>query len=228
MIQVSNLSMRVGEFSLKNISFEIPSGEYAFIMGKTGCGKTTILETICGLKPVTGGSIFLMGRDVTRLKPAARGIGFVPQDAALFSTMTVREQLGFALAIRKRSQSFIDKRVEELANWLGIAHLLDRHPYGLSGGETQRVALGRALSVKPNVLCLDEPLSALDDETRDEMCELLIKIKEETQVTTLHISHNRHETERLADRILYLEDGVISETIINSNIELRSVGSLHI
>ena len=191
MIRVQNLTVTAGTFRLENISFEVPTGQYAILMGQTGCGKTTILESLCGLKSVVGGSIQLMGRDVTALKPAERGIGFVPQEGALFPTMSVGRQLGFALTVRRWKPAAIQKRVAELAEMLGISLLLDRRPAGLSGGERQRVALGRALAARPAVLCLDEPLSALDDATRDAMCSLLSRVSKQTGVTTLHITHNR-------------------------------------
>ena len=209
MITVQDLAIRIGGFSLGGISFEIPTGEYAVLMGKTGSGKTTILEAICGLKPVTSGKILLDGRDVTTLKPSVRGIGFVPQEGALFTTMTVREHLGFALMIRRAPRRRIQQRIEDLSSLLGLGSLLDRIPHGLSGGERQRVALGRALSAQPGFLCLDEPLSALDEETREEMYTLLKTVQRETGVTTLHISHNREEASRLADRTLYLKEETI-------------------
>ncbi|MDA1275976.1 MAG: ATP-binding cassette domain-containing protein [Verrucomicrobia bacterium] len=207
MIAVRNLSVRAGQFALNEISFEIPAGEYGFLMGKTGCGKTTVLEAICGLRSVVSGTIELMGRDVTRAKPAMRDIGFVPQDSALFSNMTVREHLSFALVIRKWDAPSIKARVNELAEWLGLDRLLDRKPAGLSGGEAQRVALGRALSYSPGILCMDEPLSALDEETRAEMCGVLESVRSHTGVTILHVSHSLEEAKRLADRILVLKDG---------------------
>ncbi len=209
MISVQDLEVRLGNFSLNGISFEIPTGEYAVMRGKTGSGKTTILEAICGLKPISSGNILLDGSDVTHLKPSVRGIGFVPQEGALFTRMTVREQLGFALSIRKESSNQIARRVSKLSNLLGIDPLLDRIPHGLSGGERQRVALGRALSAYPSVLCLDEPLSALDEETRQEMYSLLKTVQKETGVTTIHITHNKEDVEKLADRTLYLKDGTI-------------------
>jgi molybdate/tungstate transport system ATP-binding protein len=208
-IRVLNLSVRAGTFRLENISFEVPAGAYAILMGKTGSGKTTILESLCGLKSVTNGRIELTGRNVTHLKPAERGIGFVPQEGALFPTMTVGQQLGFALTVRRWNSSAISQRVEELADLLEIRPLLDRRPAGLSGGEKQRVALGRALAARPSVLCLDEPLSALDDVTRETMCALLKSISRQTGVTTLHITHNRTEAQNLGDLILLLESGVL-------------------
>ncbi len=207
MIEVRDLTIQAGAFALNDISFVIPTGGYGVLMGKTGCGKTTILESIIGFRSITSGRIILDGVDVTDWNPALRGIGYVPQDGALFSRMTVRRQLGFALSIRRVAASVIQKRTGELADLLGITHLLDRIPKSLSGGERQRVALGRALSFEPKILCLDEPLSALDSETRLQMCELLAEIRTRTGVTALHVTHNQDEAERLAAPLLQLRDG---------------------
>ena len=209
MIDISGLSIKAGAFSLRNVSFTIPTGKYTVLMGRTGCGKTTLLETICGLRSATSGRICLMNRDVTDLLPGARGIGYVPQDKALFTTMTVRRHLSFALEIRRMPLEQVDARVREISELLGITRLLDRRPSGLSGGEAQRVALGRALSFHPGILLLDEPLSALDEQTREEMYVLLKSIRERTGVTTLHVTHHQGEAERLADEILVLENGSI-------------------
>jgi molybdate/tungstate transport system ATP-binding protein len=207
MITVDHMTVRVGGFALEDVGFDVPTGQYAVLMGRTGAGKTTLLEALCGLKAVANGTIRLNGWDVTQLRPAERGIGYVPQDRALFQTMTVREHLAFALTIQKARRQVIQQCVTELSRLLGIEHLLDRRPPGLSGGEAQRVALGRALSAQPGVLCLDEPLSALDDETRQEMYGLLEQVQESTSVTILHVTHNRDEAERLADRIFLLRNG---------------------
>lgn len=216
MIEIEKLSVRAGAFKLQNVSFTVPSGEYGVLMGRTGCGKTTVLEAIAGLKPIAGGRICLMGTDVTTLKPAERGIGYVPQDGALFSRMTIREHLAFALRIRKWSAVEINQRVNELAELLGIAYLLKRRPHGLSGGERQRVALGRALSFKPGILLLDEPLSALDDETRAAMYDLLQRAQRHEHVTALHVTHSHEEAGLLADRLLRIDEGRIVELPIKA------------
>jgi ABC-type sugar transport system ATPase subunit len=209
MIAVENLSLQQGRFVLRGISLTVPTGCYGVLMGKTGCGKTSLLEAIAGLRPTGGGAVVLDGKEVTRLPPAARGVGYVPQDAALFRTMTVRQHLAFALAIRGIDPDLAERRVRELADWLGIAALLDRRPAGLSGGEAQRVALGRALSFQPRTLLLDEPLSSLDEETRDQLIELLRGIRQGGGVTVLHVTHSRREAEVLGDVILRLEGGQI-------------------
>jgi ABC-type sugar transport system ATPase subunit len=210
MIVVEDLSIRVGNFALRGISFAVPEGHYGALMGRTGCGKTTLLEAICGLKRVASGSVHLSGCDATWLRPADRGIGYVPQDGALFRTMTVRENLAFALHLRKRPPAEIVQRVAELAEWLGLTALLDRPPRGLSGGEGQRVAIGRALAFRPRILCLDEPLSALDDETKEEMYTLLRAVQQREHVTVLHVTHSREDAQRLADVLLRLDNGRIT------------------
>jgi molybdate/tungstate transport system ATP-binding protein len=210
MILIEGLCVRAGGFALGDVSFSVPTGKYALLMGRTGSGKTTILETLCGLRRAEAGRILLDGRDVTTLKPAARDIGYVPQDGALFQTMSVRDHLEFALRIRRWPRADVRRRVDELAELLGIGDLLARKPQGLSGGESQRVALGRALSFRPRILCLDEPLSALDDDTRHSIIELLKKVQHETGVTALHVTHNQSEAEKLADCRLYLRNGRIA------------------
>jgi ABC-type sugar transport system ATPase subunit len=208
-IRVQSVTVQVGKFRIDDVSFEIPSGEYGMLMGKTGSGKTTLLEAVAGLKPIRAGSIVLGDLDVTELRPAERHVGYVPQDGALFSTMSVRDHLAFALEIRRVSKPEIASRVEELANLLEIEHLLTRSPRGLSGGERQRVAIGRALSFRPSTLLLDEPLSALDDDTREQLYSLLKHVQQHTGVTTLHVTHHQHDVARLADKLIRIEDGVV-------------------
>lgn len=211
MIELHNVTIRAGQFSLTDVSFRIESGQYAVLMGRTGRGKTTILEAICGLRKISAGRIVLHGDDVTEWSPADREVGYVPQDLALFPTMTVQQHLEFALRIRGAGQAAIRDSVREFSELLGIAHLLKRTVHKLSGGESQRVALGRALSFHPQVLLLDEPLSALDESTREDMQSLLLSIRKRTGVTALHVTHSRSEALALADTLLFLDDGRISE-----------------
>jgi ABC-type sugar transport system ATPase subunit len=211
MIQLDRLSIRSGPFTLSDINLLVPTGQYAVLMGATGQGKTTILEAICGLRTVTGGRVLLGGVDMTRLKPSDRGVGYLPQDLGLFPTMTVRGHLEFALRVRRTPRKTINERVAEVASLLGIEPLLARHVGRLSGGEAQRVALGRALAFRPQLLLFDEPLNALDEATRDRLCALLRKIQSQTRVTTLHITHTRAEARQLADKLIILKDGRLEE-----------------
>ncbi len=206
MISCNDIIIRQGNFELEGINFTIETGAYACLVGPTGSGKTTIMEAICGLRDIRSGKIILNDRDITSLRPGERNIGFVPQDGALFETMTVAENISFPLKIRRKSVKERNVRVEELAGLLSIGHLLDRKPAHLSGGEKQRVALGRALSFYPQIICMDEPLSALDDKTKMDIVDLIMKLKEKMKITVLHISHNLKEVELLADKILHLKD----------------------
>lgn len=210
MIACENLSVGVGTFSLDDVTFTVPAGAYATLMGPTGCGKTTVIETICGLHSVRAGRVKVGGIDVTALPPGARGLGYVPQDGALFPSMDVREHLGFAPSVHGWPLAQIRPRVEELANALGIAYLLDRRVQGLSGGERQRVALGRALAARPKALILDEPLSALDETARDGMIALLKSVLRAEGVTVLHITHSPREAEALASVRFVMKAGVVS------------------
>ena len=211
MIELAGVDMQLGKFTLRDVSLSVASGQYAVLMGRTGCGKTSLLEAICGLRRVSAGAIRIAGVDMTDWSPADRGIGYVPQDLALFPTLTVTEHLQFALRLRRWTPTAIESRTAELASVLGIEHLLGRRIQALSGGEAQRTALGRALSFQPQVLLLDEPLSALDDQTRQEMFGLLKTVKQATGVSTLHVTHNQQEADELADVRLQLLDGQIVE-----------------
>lgn len=204
MIELRHLAIKSGDFTLQDLCLTLGVGEYVALMGRTGQGKTTILEAIAGLRTVVSGQVLIDGENVTKFTPAQRGVGYVPQDLALFPTMTVRENLEFALGIRRQPNP---ERIASLADWLGIAPLLERSVAQLSGGEAQRTALGRALSFEPKVLLLDEPFSALDEDTRAEMHRLMTRVREKTGVTVLHVTHNRSEALSLADRVLIIEGG---------------------
>jgi ABC-type sugar transport system ATPase subunit len=211
MIELIDVTIRSGTFSLSNVNLSVPPGTYAVLMGGTGQGKTTILEAICGLRTVSSGKVLLGGIDMTPQKPADRGVGYVPQDLGLFPMMTVRGHLEFALRVRRVPQPTMNARVEELAKLLGIDALLERRVRGLSGGEAQRVALGRALSFRPRVLLLDEPLNALDEVTRDRLCALLRSVQKQSGLATLHVTHSSVEARRLADKLIVLTHGRLEE-----------------
>ncbi len=212
MISFENISIDTESgFALKDLSFTVPSGKYAVLMGRTGCGKTTLLEILCGLRKPDSGSISIAGREINHLPPGKRRIGYVPQDGALFPTFTVSEHLAFALRLQRKSSAEIAVRVNQLSDRLGLTHLLDRKPLNLSGGEKQRVALGRALAADPEVLLLDEPLSALDEESREDMASLLQSVHRDHHLTVLHVTHLRSEATRLGDLILFLKNGCVRE-----------------
>lgn len=211
MIRCVDLHIKQGNFILSEINFEIKRGDYVVLMGKTGCGKTTIMESICGLRKINSGEIWLDNNNITGHLPSQREIGYVPQDGALFKNMTIANNIGFALKIRKWEKQKINERVNELAQILGIEYLLEREAHDLSGGEKQRVALARALSFYPDVLCLDEPISALDDDTKIGMYDLLLTLKNNLDITVLHVSHSKLEAKKLADTVLDFSDGKVLE-----------------
>ncbi len=208
-IHLENVTIHNGGFRLSGVSLHVPRGQYGVLMGRTGSGKTTLLELIAGLKPLVSGRILLDDHDVTGWKAADRQIGYVPQDGALFPAMSVRGNVSFALRIRGQDRKTIEHRVQELARMLEIEGLLERRIEGLSGGERQRVALARALAFRPQTLCLDEPLSAIDEATRQPIIQLLRRIQRETGVTVLHVTHHQEEARQLADVRLELVNGEI-------------------
>jgi len=208
MIELENITWSTGaRVILDDVTLTIPSGTYAVLMGSTGCGKTTLLEVLCGLRQPQKGRVLIDGRDVTALEPRERGIGYVPQDLALFPTLKVFDQIAFALKLRRLPA---DSRVRELASELAISHLLDRQPEALSGGEKQRVAIARALAANPKLLLLDEPLSALDEAMRGEAAAMLKRIQQQHQLTVLHVTHSQAEAVQLADLRLSFASGRIT------------------
>jgi ABC-type sugar transport system ATPase subunit len=209
MIRLENISWSAAGFALTEVSFSVPASRYAVLMGRTGTGKTSLLEMLCGLREPRSGKVWLGDRDVTHEAPGARGIGYVPQDGALFPTMTVREQIGFGLRISHNPQGEVQRRVDELAREVSVSHLLERKPQGLSGGEKQRVALARALVMRPSVLLLDEPLASLDEDTQRGLIELLQRTQREHGITVLHVTHSSREAELLGEVRLRLIDGKV-------------------
>jgi len=211
MIRTVGLTKRLGEFQLLEASVTIEEGEYFVMLGPTGAGKTIFIECIAGIYRPDSGAILLGEENVTRLRPEERRIGYVPQDYSLFPHLNVEQNIGFGLAVRREAPSVIARRTRELADMLGITPLLPRPIRTLSGGERQRTALARALAIRPRVLLLDEPLSAVDEQTRETLCVELRRVHEELKTTTIHVSHNFEETLAVADRIGVIKGGVIQQ-----------------
>ncbi|NWK54369.1 ABC transporter ATP-binding protein [Verrucomicrobiaceae bacterium N1E253] len=205
MLKVHQLAVHAGSFALENISFEVPTGACFSLMGPSGSGKTTLMEALCGLRHVDSGTIHLSDRTITDMRPGDRNIALVPQDNALFPHLTIRQHLSFGPQIRRWSKTDTRNRCNELAEQLGLTQLLDRYPAKLSGGEAKRVALGRALASRPDLLCLDEALTGLDDGTHNEVLSALQQTISDHSVTTLHITHNRKEAQALACSIIEMD-----------------------
>lgn len=211
MIRTEELSFRIGTFTLQHLNIEVATGQYFALLGPPGSGKTVFLECLCGLKKIDSGKIFIDGPDVTHLEPRARHIGYVPQDYALFPHLSVDQNIAFGLHARRCQRKDVTARVAQIADLLGIGHLLRRRINGLSGGERQRVALARALVLHPKVLLLDEPVCALDEVTRQDICAQLLRIQRQLGLTTIHVSHNLEEAFSVADRAAILYQGVIQQ-----------------
>jgi molybdate/tungstate transport system ATP-binding protein len=189
-IELREIAVKQGAFALAGVSLRVETGQHAVVMGPTGCGKTTLLEVVAGLRDPAAGTVWLNGVNVTAFDPARRAVGYVPQESAVFRTMTVRANLGFGRAIRGLDP---DPTVADLATRLKLTHLLDRRAVGLSGGEAQRVALGRALAFGPSVLLLDEPFNAADEATRGDLLALVAGERQRRGLTVLHVTHDRSD-----------------------------------
>lgn len=211
MIQIDNLNIHLGEFNLRNIQLQINEGEYFVLLGPTGVGKSVLLECIAGIYTPDSGSISINGQDVTRSCPEERNVGYVPQDYALFPNMTVRQNLSYGLHARKETSLEIREKVAAMMGLLGIVHLQNRFPLFLSGGEKQRVALGRALITRPGILLLDEPLSALDENLRSQLAVELSNIQRKMNHAFLHVCHSFEEASFVADRIAIMREGMIEQ-----------------
>jgi ABC-type sugar transport system ATPase subunit len=207
LIQIREVSLRLGEFAVHEASLEVADGEYFVLLGPTGAGKTVLLECIAGLHRPEAGDVLISGRRVNEVPPERRGLGYLPQDYALFPHLSVAQNIGFGMRLRRRPRAEVEQRVGELSDLLRITHLLRRSTVNLSGGEKQRVALARALAIQPQVLLLDEPLSALDEQTREGLCLELRRVHQELGTTTVHVSHNFEETLMVADRIGVIHQG---------------------
>src|ERR1700704_4905523 len=211
-IRVEALNKFFGSFhAVKSASFTVEDGQFLCLLGPSGCGKTTTLRMIAGLELPTAGRILLDGEDVTPQPASARDIAFVFQLFALYPHMNVRQNIGFPLRCQNYPRAEIRKSVDETARLLRIGHLLDRRVGGLSGGDRQRVALGRAIVRRPKAFLMDEPLGALDSEFRRLMCGELRELHDRVDATTVYITHDQLEAMAMADRIAIMNQGRVEQ-----------------
>ncbi len=207
-----------GVQAVDGVSLEIADGEFMVLVGPSGCGKSTLLRMIAGLEEVTDGTITIGDADVTDMQPRQRDIAMVFQNYALYPHMTVRDNLGFGLKLRKVAKSVREQRVNEVANTLGLETLLDRKPGALSGGQRQRVAMGRAMVREPKAFLMDEPLSNLDAKLRVSMRAELSRLHERLGVTTVYVTHDQVEAMTLGQRVAVMRDGLLQQVDTPQNL----------
>jgi len=211
-LRVDGLSREWKGYRLRDINLEIGAGEYFVLLGPTGAGKTLLLESIMGIHRLDSGKVTLNGMDITELPTERRGIGYVPQQSHLFPHMTVRQNVGFGLRVRGTAADVARSRVGELLDELGILGLADRAPVSLSGGEIQKVALARVMAIEPSLVLLDEPLGAIDAETRQSLRDYLKEKQSSSGMSFLHVTHDQVEAFSMADRVALMRDGEIVQT----------------
>ena len=211
-LTIADATKRYGPVNaLDKVNLEVEEGEFLTLLGPSGSGKTTLLSAIAGFAPLTEGRIDLRGRDITGEPPEHRDFGMVFQGYALFPTMTVRDNIAFPLKVRKRPAAEIKKRVEYCLGLVQMEEFADRMPTQMSGGQQQRIALARALSFEPQVLLLDEPLSALDKKLRADLQWELKSLHDKLGVTFIYVTHDQDEALSMSDRVVILKDGRIQQ-----------------
>lgn len=218
-IIVRDAYKRYGDFvALDHVDFVVPAGSLTALLGPSGSGKSTLLRTIAGLDHPDTGTVTINGRNVTRVPPQRRGIGFVFQHYAAFKHMTVRDNVAYGLKIRRRPKAEITAKVDHLLEVVGLSGFHSRYPNQLSGGQRQRMALARALAVDPQVLLLDEPFGALDAKVREDLRAWLRRLHDEVHVTTVLVTHDQAEALDVADRIAVLNKGRIEQVGSPTNV----------
>lgn len=211
-LTLSNISKYFGDFTaVRDFNLEVERGEFVSFLGPSGCGKTTTLRMIAGFETPTSGMIAIDGEDITNKAPSQRNVGMVFQSYALFPNMTVAENIGFGLRIRKETDDAVKKRVNEMLALIHLEEKGDSFPYQLSGGQQQRVALGRALAIQPEVLLLDEPLSALDAKIRVSLRAEIRAIQKELGITAVYVTHDQEEALSISDRIVVMKKGEMDQ-----------------
>jgi putative spermidine/putrescine transport system ATP-binding protein len=211
-LELTGVQKQFGEtFAVHDFNLSAERGEFVSFLGPSGCGKTTTLRMIAGFEQPTAGTIAVNGQDITNRPPNRRNVGMVFQSYALFPNMTVADNIGFGLKVRKRPKDAIRRRVDELLELIALSGRGDRYPYQLSGGQQQRVALARALAIEPEVLLLDEPLSALDAKIRVALRKEIRQIQRQLGITTVYVTHDQEEALSLSDRVVVMSEGRIEQ-----------------
>ncbi|MBV9139169.1 MAG: ABC transporter ATP-binding protein, partial [Hyphomicrobiales bacterium] len=211
-LEIENLRKVYGaQVGVQHFDIAVERGEFISFLGPSGCGKTTTLRMVAGFEQPSGGSIRIDGRDVVGLRPNQRNIGMVFQSYALFPNMTVAQNVAFGLKIAKRPEAEIKPRVAEMLQMIKLPQLGDRYPYQLSGGQQQRVALARALAGSPQLLLLDEPLSALDAKIRASLRSEIRDLQRKLGITTIYVTHDQEEALAMSDRIVVMSEGRIEQ-----------------
>jgi putative spermidine/putrescine transport system ATP-binding protein len=211
-LELTNVQKRFGEtVAVEDFNLTAERGEFVSFLGPSGCGKTTTLRMIAGFEQPTAGRIVIDGKEMTHRPPNQRNIGMVFQSYALFPNMSVANNIGFGLKVRKRPSTAVRQRVNELLDLIGLAGRGERYPWQLSGGQQQRVALARALAIEPQVLLLDEPLSALDAKIRVALRKEIRSIQRQLGITTVYVTHDQEEALSLSDRVVVMSEGRIEQ-----------------
>ena len=211
-LTLSDVSKQFADsYAVQDFNLDIEKGEFVSFLGPSGCGKTTTLRMVAGFETPTSGKITLDGRDITYAPPNQRNVGMIFQSYALFPNMTVTQNIGFGLRVRKESKSDIQSRVKEMISLISLEQHADKYPYQLSGGQQQRVSLARALAIRPEVLLLDEPLSALDAKIRVSLRSEIRAIQKRLGITAIFVTHDQEEALSISDRIVVMNVGVIEQ-----------------
>jgi putative spermidine/putrescine transport system ATP-binding protein len=211
-LTLSDISKRFGEtYAVRDFNLDVEKGEFVSFLGPSGCGKTTTLRMVAGFETPTDGTITLDGADITDKPPNQRNMGMIFQSYALFPNMTVAQNIGFGLRVRKASKSDIQDRVREMVSLVNLEKHIDKYPFQLSGGQQQRVSLARALAISPDVLLLDEPLSALDAKIRISLRAQIREIQKRLGITAIFVTHDQEEALSISDRIVVMYDGNVEQ-----------------
>jgi putative spermidine/putrescine transport system ATP-binding protein len=211
-LTLSNISKQFGDtYAVQDFNLDVEKGEFVSFLGPSGCGKTTTLRMVAGFETPTDGTITLAGADITNKSPNQRNMGMIFQSYALFPNMTVGQNIGFGLRVRNVSKAEISDRVKEMVSLVNLEKHVNKYPYQLSGGQQQRVALARALAIHPDVLLLDEPLSALDAKIRVSLRAQIREIQKRLGITAIFVTHDQEEALSISDRIVVMYDGNVEQ-----------------